>query len=152
MMLSRKLTVLVGAALCLLAFANAAWSKPQYAHTGLTLITNTRIIDGLGNAPVENRDILIRDGKIAAIGQTGSTKVSMPKGSLRIDGTGLTVMPGLLDLHIHLQGGWANGQIPGDRYKVRLAESFGFLTPILIARFGYGRSSKTFLPSFLLFL
>jgi imidazolonepropionase-like amidohydrolase len=118
MMLTRKLTVLVGAALCLVAFANAAWSKPQYAHKGPTIITGVRVIDGLGNAPKENQDIVLTGGKISGMGPSGSLKA--PKGALKIDGKGMTAMPGLMDLHIHLQGGWANGLIPGERYKVRL--------------------------------
>lgn len=109
---------LTGAAFCLMCFGQTAWSQPKYAHTGPTIITNVSVIDGLGNDPVLGQDLLIEDGKIAAIGATGSVKA--PAGAMKIDGTGMTAMPGLMDLHIHLQGGWANGQIPGDRYKVRL--------------------------------
>jgi imidazolonepropionase-like amidohydrolase len=115
MMLSRKLTVLVGAALCLLAFANAAWSQPKYAHKGPTIITGVRIIDGLGNAPKEKQDIVLENGKIAGIGPSGSLKA--PEGALKIDGKGLTAMPGLIDMHVHLYGGWGNGFIVGKRYE-----------------------------------
>jgi hypothetical protein len=114
-----NLVVTAGAILGLLASGPAAWSKPKFSHTGTTIITNVSVIDGLGNEPATGRDLLIKNGKIAAIGTTGSTKVPLPKGALKIDGTGLTVMPGLMDLHIHLQGGWANGLIPGKRYEVR---------------------------------
>ena len=101
-------------------FANltSASSEPKYAHTGPTIITNVSVIDGLGNAPVTGQDIVLVDGKIAAIGATGSVK--MPNGALEIEGTGMTAMPGLMDLHIHTQGGWGNGLIPGERYKVRV--------------------------------
>ena len=91
-----------------------AASKPGYSHTGPTLISNVRIVDGLGNPVVEGRDILLSNGTIAAIGVTGS--LSAPEGTLIIKGDGLTAMPGLMDLHIHTQGGWANGVIPGERY------------------------------------
>jgi hypothetical protein len=99
------------------AFANAAWSEPKYSHTGPTIITGVRVIDGLGNAPKENQDIVLAGGKISGMGPSGSLKA--PKGALKIDGKGMTAMPGLMDLHIHAQGGWANGLIPGERYKVR---------------------------------
>jgi imidazolonepropionase-like amidohydrolase len=115
-----NLLVTAGAILGLLASGPAAWSKPKFSHAGTTIITNVTVIDGLGNEPMAGRDLLIKDGKIAAIGTSGSTKVPLPKGALEIDGKGLTVMPGLMDLHVHLQGGWANGQIPGNRYKIRL--------------------------------
>ncbi len=106
------------AAFCLMSFGQAALSQPKYAHAGPTIITNVSVIDGLGNEPVRGQDLLIENGKIAAIGPSGSVKA--PLDALKIDGKGMTAMPGLMDLHIHLQGGWANGQIPGDRYKVRL--------------------------------
>ncbi|MEH6519397.1 MAG: amidohydrolase family protein [Halioglobus sp.] len=112
--------VTVSLAVVFFAFANLASASagPKFAHTGPTIITNVAVIDGLGNPPVTGQDITLIDGKIAAIGATGSVKV--PKGALKVDGTGMTAMPGLMDLHIHTQGGWANGLIPGERYKVRV--------------------------------
>ncbi len=92
----------------------AALAAPSYAHEGPILISDISIIDGLGNAPVPDRDILLVGGKISAIGVAGS--LDAPEGALVIDGTGLTALPGLMDLHIHTQGGWANGVIPGERY------------------------------------
>ena len=93
---------------------HATTSEPGYSHTGPTLISDVRLLDGLGNPPVEGRDILLTGGKIVAIGVTGS--LPTPEGTLVIDGEGMTAMPGLMDLHIHTQGGWANGVIPGERY------------------------------------
>ena len=112
----RATTVLLSVAFTFATLTSAS-SEPKYAHTGPTIITNVTIIDGLGNAPITGQDISLVDGKIAAIGATGS--VATPDGALKIDGTGMTAMPGLMDLHIHLQGGWANGLIPGERYEVR---------------------------------
>ncbi len=89
-------------------------SFAKFAHTGATLIRDISIIDGLGNPPENNRDILIQDGQIAAIAKTGT--ITAPDGALILDGKGLTAMPGLIDLHIHTQGGWANGVIPGARF------------------------------------
>ena len=93
-----------------------AQGQPRYTHTGPTLVVDVRVIDGLANAPVEAQDILVVDGRIAAVGPTGSLEA--PEGALTIDGTGMTAMPGLIDLHIHTQGGWANGLIPGKAYEV----------------------------------
>lgn len=87
--------------------------KPGYAWTGDALLQNIRVIDGLGNAPVEGRDVLIKDGVIAAVGRNGSLRV--PADAKVIDGDGLTVMPGLIDVHIHLQGGWRGGNDNGPR-------------------------------------
>ncbi len=92
----------------------AAQAEPRYAHDGPTLISDVRIIDGLGNEPTEGQDILLVDGKIASIGPAGT--IEAPDGALLIDGEGMTAMPGLTDMHIHIQGGWANGLIPGEQY------------------------------------
>jgi imidazolonepropionase-like amidohydrolase len=108
---------LTGVAFCLMSFGETAWSEPKYAHTGPTIITNVSVIDGLGNEPLLGQDLLIEDGKIAAIGPTG--KVKAPADALKIDGNGLTAIPGLIDMHIHLQGGWAHGNVEGEKYAVR---------------------------------
>ena len=108
--------VLVGLTLFTAIAGVEAQEGPRYSSTGPTIITGVRLIDGLGNAPANNQDILIVDGKIARIGPTGSLDV--PQGALAIDGASLSAMPGLMDLHIHTQGGWANGLIPGEAYEV----------------------------------
>ncbi|MEK6248401.1 MAG: amidohydrolase family protein, partial [Planctomycetales bacterium] len=113
--------VSLSVALSAFMIAGSANSEPQFAHTGPTIISNVMVIDGLGNDPVTGQDIVLVDGKIATIGGTGS--VAVPDGALKIDGTGMSAIPGLIDLHIHLQGGWGNGQIPGDRYSVKLDDN-----------------------------
>ena len=45
---------------------------PRYAHEGPALISNVRVIDGLGNDAVGNQDILIVDGKIKSIAAGGT--------------------------------------------------------------------------------
>jgi len=46
---------------------------------------------------------LIADGKIQAVGKSGSLDV--PADARIIEGDGLTVMPGLMDAHMHLSSG-----------------------------------------------
>ncbi len=102
MSIFRLYVALFSAPFCLLAFGDTAWSQAKYAHTGPTIISGIRVIDGLGSEPKENQDIVVSDGKIAAIGPAGSLKA--PKDALKIDGKGMTAMPGLIDMHIHLNG------------------------------------------------
>ena len=72
-----------------------------YLHDGPILIRNVTVIDGLGNLPAPMRDVLIHDGRIektAVHGMIGD----LPDGTRTIDGEGLTAMPGLIDLHVHI--------------------------------------------------
>ena len=87
--------------------------KPGYEWTGPILLEDIRVIDGKGGRPQSGQDVLVADGRIAAVGRTGSLDV--PDGARVIDGDGLTVLPGLIDAHMHLQGGWRGGNDNGPR-------------------------------------
>jgi imidazolonepropionase-like amidohydrolase len=66
------------------------------------LISNARLIDGLGGSPRNACDVLIDDGMIAAIAPTGTLAPPAESVGLdRIDARGLTLMPGFFDCHIH---------------------------------------------------
>lgn len=58
------------------------------------------LIDGFGGSPVHNSVILIKGDKIMAVGHQGNIKV--PDGVTIISTEGMTVMPGLWDMHVHL--------------------------------------------------
>jgi imidazolonepropionase-like amidohydrolase len=67
---------------------------------GVTLaVTNAKIIPIDGPA-IEHGTLLVRDGKIVAVGDTASVKV--PAGATVIDAAGKTVMPGIVDSHSHI--------------------------------------------------
>jgi imidazolonepropionase-like amidohydrolase/glyoxylase-like metal-dependent hydrolase (beta-lactamase superfamily II) len=59
-------------------------------------VTNVRIFDG--ETTIEKGTVYVADGKIAAAG----TNVNVPAGTATIDGTGKTIMPGLIDSHVHM--------------------------------------------------
>jgi len=63
-------------------------------------LTNARVIDGTGAPAREGQTLVIRDGRIAALGATGS--VAIPDGAETIDLAGKSVLPGLVMLHEHL--------------------------------------------------
>ena len=50
---------------------------------------------------IRNQTVVVRDGRISAVGATKSVRV--PKGAIRIDGRGRYLMPGLADMHVHLE-------------------------------------------------
>ncbi len=61
-------------------------------------IMHVRVIDGHGTAPKENQTVLIRDGKIA----WSHTGGKPPQGATVIDGSGHTLMPGIVGMHEHM--------------------------------------------------
>lgn len=62
-------------------------------------IHQVRLIEGTGDLH-DNATVLVRGTKILAVGP--SSEVRIPKGAVRIDGRGLSIIPGLIDCHVHL--------------------------------------------------
>ncbi|MDY6996008.1 MAG: amidohydrolase family protein [Actinomycetota bacterium] len=85
--------------------------------TEWVLITGGRVIDGLGNEPVERCNVLLRDNRIHAIG-AGATAEDIPRGDTvrTIDAAGKTVMPGLIDVHCHMTYGESRTEEEIDLY------------------------------------
>jgi len=72
-----------------------------------TLIRADRLIDGTGAAPVSDAILVVEDGKIASV-HSGKVPEGVVKGEAEtIDMTGCTILPGLIDIHVHLN-------LPGD--------------------------------------
>ena len=65
-----------------------------YAITGATVIPMDR------ERVLRQHTVLVRDGRIAALGPAG--RVRIPAGTTRIDGRGRFLVPGLADMHVHL--------------------------------------------------
>ena len=62
------------------------------------LIRDVRVIDGTGASAQEKTSIWVRDGYIQAIGPG----LNASESTHVVDGTGMTVIPGLIDCHVHL--------------------------------------------------
>jgi len=67
-----------------------------------TAIVNCRIVDGLGGAPIERGAVLVRDSAIEAVGAADA--VQPPPDCETVDAAGGTVMPGVIDGHMHVTG------------------------------------------------
>ena len=87
-MLARSLRAVALFTLCATAIAKAQTT---------TAITNARVIDGTG-APARVETVILRDNRIIAV----SDRATIPADAHVIDATGQTLMPGLFDLHTHL--------------------------------------------------
>jgi imidazolonepropionase-like amidohydrolase len=68
--------------------------------TKALVITRARLIDGTGSAPLEDAVIIIRDGKFAKIGI--AKEVKLPGDAQIINVAGKTVVPGMIDAHVHI--------------------------------------------------
>src|SRR2546429_7673028 len=66
----------------------------------LLALTHVLIVDGTGGAPKSDQTIVIRAGRIAAVGPAASVQV--PAGARVMDLTGSTVIPGIVGMHDHL--------------------------------------------------
>lgn len=71
-----------------------------YADAPVYALVHARVIDGTGAAPQDDRTVLVRDGRIEAIGASG--EIAVPADAHVIDMTGRSVLPGLVHLHEHL--------------------------------------------------
>ncbi len=81
------------------AMARNATSVPLVATRTFALV-GARIVDGTMRAPIEDGTIVVRDGRIAAIGSR--TQVTVPTGVRVINTRGTTIIPGLWDMHAHM--------------------------------------------------
>jgi imidazolonepropionase-like amidohydrolase len=68
-----------------------------------TILSGVRLIDGTGAPPRDNMTLVIEGDRITSIGAADGAERAGP-GARRIDGSGLTVIPGLFDCHIHFTG------------------------------------------------
>ncbi len=75
-------------------------SPPAAAQSNKAFVGG-RLIDGFGGQPLENSIVLVKNGLIEAVGQEGMLKV--PRGYEVISTEGMSVLPGLWDMHVHLQ-------------------------------------------------
>ncbi|MEX2283611.1 MAG: amidohydrolase family protein [Gemmatimonadota bacterium] len=70
------------------------------AQAGTKALVGGTLIDGFGGAPIQNSVILIEGQRIRAIGTVG--KLAVPAGAEVISTEGMSVLPGLWDMHVHL--------------------------------------------------
>lgn len=76
----------------------AAWSQSPAPQANDFVIRNVRIFDG--SHVIQNGAVWVQNGQIKAVG----AKINAPVGVRVIDGTGETLLPGLIDAHVHTWG------------------------------------------------
>ena len=93
----RRFQVCLSAAL-VVAAAIVMQGQPSSTTRVKALVGGT-LVDGFAGPPVHNSVILIDGDKISAVGQVGT--LAVPKGAEVISTEGMTVLPGLWDMHVH---------------------------------------------------
>jgi imidazolonepropionase-like amidohydrolase len=78
-----------------------SWGIVAMAQADTVVVTADRMIDVLAGRVVDHPQITITDGRITAVGAQNS---AAPAGARRVDLTGMTLLPGLIDMHTHITG------------------------------------------------
>ena len=84
------------------------------AAAGTTAVVGGTVVDLDGKSPIENAIILVEGERIAAIGKADSVKI--PDGTEIIDANGTWLIPGLMNMHVHL------GLVLPGKMKAELAD------------------------------
>jgi len=96
--------------------------------TGTFALTHATIIDPVKDSTVTNATVLVRDGKIAAVG----SDVKLSRGIRTLDATGKFILPGLWDTHAHFeQWEWGPAYLACGITSVRdVGNEIEFLVPV----------------------
>jgi imidazolonepropionase-like amidohydrolase len=78
---------------------------------------------------IQSQTVLIDNGRITAIGPASSTQV--PTGALRIDAKGKYLLPGLIDMHVHIRSSELDKYLPAGITSVRNMWGYDELVPIM---------------------
>ena len=99
----------------------AASDRPD----GVVAFEGARIITMQGDEVIEDGTLVVEGNRIAAVGPAG--EVEVPSDAHRVDASGHTIMPGLIDVHQH--GGQGSGQIIPRQNRTNYASlAFGVTT------------------------
>ena len=110
---------MIGKSCCFLlgiALLTGGSSASEPSAAPLTAIRAGKFIDVAAGRTLTDQTILVRGGKIVAVG----SRIEIPAGAELIDLSGMTVLPGLVDCHTHLAD--LNSDEPLDVLKRTAAE------------------------------
>jgi imidazolonepropionase-like amidohydrolase len=97
---TRSRLLLVVACIAAIALPACGGGRPAASSTQAILVWNGSLFDGTGTEAIASGAVLIEDGRVVAAGSLGH--MSVPDGAVRIDAHGGTIMPGVIDAHVHI--------------------------------------------------
>src|SRR5262245_42662839 len=98
-MLRKTLRFTIVAAVASALFLVASVRTQSQSTNSIVLYEGARLIPGDGSAPIERSDMLVENGIITRIGSKGTA--NPPRAAARVDLTGKTIMPALVNAHGH---------------------------------------------------
>ena len=107
---------------------NISFSQPSDVPQGEVALVGGRVITMAGDGRrlvIERGTVVVRGNRIVAAGADG--RVTIPAGARRIDASGKTIMPGIIDVHAHL-GGPGDGLIPQANWPLMANLAYGVTT------------------------
>jgi imidazolonepropionase-like amidohydrolase len=90
--------------------------------TAYKVFTGATLIDGTGAKPIEDASIIVEDEKIKEVGKA----LDAPRGAEVIDVAGRTLMPGLIDSHVHLCSNGDPDIMRMIQYPMGMLQLFGY--------------------------
>lgn len=100
MLRSPRSTGRTALAACALLLSASFPASELQAQTGTKALVGGTLIDGFGAPPLRNSVIVIEGARIVDVGQVGA--VAIPADAEVISTEGMSVLPGLWDMHVHL--------------------------------------------------
>jgi imidazolonepropionase-like amidohydrolase len=92
------------------AFASVvAVAQTPTPSPALVAFTNVSVLPMDRNTVLRDQTVVVRDGKIAEVGPAAS--VRLPAGAVRVEGKGKFMIPALAEMHAHIPGGNAPGEL-----------------------------------------
>jgi len=104
-----------------LAAVAVSCTAPQAMRRDAKIIRGVTLIDGTDAVPVANAAVVVEGNKITAAGPAST--VAAPEGAEKIDATGKFLIPGLMDLHVHLGSTGGPGFRPDDYTRDRVLQN-----------------------------
>jgi imidazolonepropionase-like amidohydrolase len=102
-MIRRAVTVALVATLSALSIGEPVATQPSprsSTTTSIRALVGGTLIDGFGGRPLRNSVVLVDGERISAVGEVG--RLPVPPGAEVISTEGMSVLPGLWDMHVHL--------------------------------------------------
>ena len=134
--LRRRRTLFAAAIVCGAPLV-AQTPTPTVASPAI-LLRPARVFDGTGTAPVTGVVVLVQNGKISAVGMPANVRA--PSDAVIVDLPGMTLMPGMIDLHSHVllhpynEANW-NDQVLKEPLGLRVARATVHMQQTLRAGF-----------------